>query len=517
MGKRRKILMAMGLIIVVLLSAFLAVETLSVPTNHNQSLSSLPLFVGVETGWNSNITDCKALIDKVKNCTNLFVIGSPLILSNEALLNETCDYACNVGMHIIVCFSDLAHSGSDPSLSANNHYTPSSWFTAAKERYGDYLLGMYYRDEPAGRILDQNTFYAFSFTDNYKNLADQFIQSTYSVRDAANLTHALGSTVFTSDYRLYWFDYETGYDTVLAELAWNNSRALQISLTRGAAAAQNKNWGAIITWTYNQPPYLESGTQLYNDLVLSYDSGAKYLVVYDASQGFQNTTLTQEHFNALSNFWNYVQKNPDKHGILKTNTVLVLPQDYGFGFRNPNDSVWGLQQTDNWNSKLYGDVTSLLNQYNSNINIVYSDSKFQGSIYGNYSKVLYWPKDTEINNNYLVIDLNSSLGYNTIQDAISSYATYPGDTILVNPGTYPENIVITKEVALITKNRNTTIIDGFQNGTAITIATNGVNVTGFTVKNGGNFKIGTGAGILQENVENCTLDGNLVTESYGGI
>jgi hypothetical protein len=32
-------------------------------------------------------------------------------------------------------------------------------------------------------------------------------------------------TLFTSDYALYWWDYLSGYDLVLAELGWNNTAA----------------------------------------------------------------------------------------------------------------------------------------------------------------------------------------------------------------------------------------------------------------------------------------------------
>jgi parallel beta-helix repeat protein len=166
---------------------------------------------------------------------------------------------------------------------------------------------------------------------------------------------------------------------------------------------------------------------------------------------------------------------------------------------------------------MYSDVTNLINQYKSSIDIVYSDPQFQSSIQSKYSEILYWPKDFETNNNYSVIDLNNGLGYNSIQEAISSFATYEGDTILVKPGTYQENIVITKPVSLISQNKNPTIIDGAKNGTVLSIACDNVTVTGFTLQNGGNFSTGTGEGILLHNAHNCSLIGNTVTNSYNGI
>ena len=519
--KHRKILIAMVLVVLLVVSFFVALDNLHVPAKQTSG-SAQPFFVGIETGWNSNVSYCEALINKVKNYTNLFIIASPLILSNETSLNETCDYAYNAGMYFMPAYYQ------DLNNSTSIGYTPSAWFKTAKERYGDKLLGIYFYDEPAGSQLDEsinltsnNIFNATTTPTSYLDYADWYFhiwtQGDDGVPAAANLTHSLGSSLFTSDYALYWFDYELGYDTVLAQFGWNNSRPLQIALIRGAATAQNKNWGAIITWTYNQTPYLEPAAQMYNDMVLAYDSGATYIAIYDSSQNYQNTTLTQGDFNTLKNFWSYVQQNPDKQGSLKADTAVVLPQDYGFGFRSPDDSVWQYHQATYWTQKMYSDVTSLLNQYKSSIDIVYSDPQFQSSIQSKYSEILCWPKDFETNINYPIIDLNNGLGYNSIQEAISSFATYEGDTILVKPGTYQKNIVITKPVSLISQNKDTTIIDGAENGTALTIASDNVTVTGFTVQNGGNFSAGTGEGILLDNAHNCSLIGNTVTNCYNGI
>jgi len=282
---------------------------------------------------------------------------------------------------------------------------------------------------------------------------------------------------------------------VLAEFTKNNSRPLQVALCRGAAKLQNKDWGIMITWKYeDKPPYMESADELYDDMVFAYNSGAKYVAVYDASKGRINSTLTEEHFDALKNFWDYVQQNPDKHGSLKADAVLVLPEDYGFGFRNPSDTIWGYTGADMWTRRMYDDVYGLLDEYGSGLDIVYSDPEFNDALADSYSEVLTWTTGTD-GDSYPVVNLNTGMGYSTIQEAIDTFATYEGHTILVKAGIYNENLVVNKAVTLMGEDRKTTIIDGGNVGTAVTITgiyepwwgidfVTGVNITGFTIRNG---------------------------------
>lgn len=506
------------LVVLIVASFFVALDIFCISVNQNSS-SSGPFFIGIEIGWNSTLAECEALIDKVKNYTNLLIIASPLIISNESLLNQTCDYAYNAGMYFMpVYFQDF-------NIETDIGYTPSLWFTKAKERYGNQLLGLYYYDEPGGSQLDITEIIPNPvLTDPPKSYLDYsnyyfwlWTHGAGGVTATANFMRNSESSLFTSDYALYWFDYELGYDTVLAQFGWNNSRQIQISLTRGAANVQNKNWGAIITWTYNQSPYLESGAQMYNDMVLAYNSGASYLAVYDSSQNYTSTTLTQEHFDALERFWNYVQHNPGKHGNIKVEHAVVLPREYGFGLRSPNDSVWQYHQVDNWTQKMYKDVTNLINQFNSSIDIVFSDPEFKNSIQNKYNKILYWPNDFGTNMNFQVTNIDNGLGYSSIQDSLSSFATYQGATILVKPGTYQENIVITKPVFLNSQNEDAIIRNNMLDTPLLTIVSDNVTVTGFRIQNNGTFSIGAGGGILLDNAHNCSIIRNTIIYCFDGI
>ena len=517
--KHKRTITAAFLIALVFLSFLLAYTLLS-PAKQTPGTSK-PFYVGIETGWNSTAEDCKALIDKVKDYTNLFIIASPYILSNETLLNQICNYAYNAGMYFMPAYyQDLNSPG-------YIGYTPESWFASAKVQYGDRLLGIYFYDEPGGIQLDEtvnltsNSFHnATSQPTSYLDYANFYFHiwtQDQGVPVAANFTHSLHSSLFTSDYALYWFDYKLGYDTVLAQFGWNNSRQLQISQLRGSAQVQDKTWGAIITWTYKQVPYLESGPQMYSDMVLAYNSGATYIAVYDSSQNYTSTTLTQDHFDALKDFWSYVKNNPYKQGYLKADTAVVLPDDYGFGFRSADDSVWQYHIATSWTEKLYNDITDLLNKYNSSLDIVYNDPQFDNQTQSMYSRILVWPQDFQSDVNYSVTDVNNGFGYNSIQDAISSFATNKGDIIQVRPGTFNENVIVNKSVELLGGSNGTTVISGLDNGTALTIVADNVTVSGFTVTNSGFPSASLGTGLLLENAHNCTIIGNIITGNFVGV
>ena len=49
--------------------------------------------------------------------------------------------------------------------------------------------------------------------------------------------------------------------------------------------------------------------------------------------------LTEEHFDAIKQFWKYMQENPDKHGTLKAEAALVLPKNYAWGMRSIDDKI----------------------------------------------------------------------------------------------------------------------------------------------------------------------------------
>lgn len=364
------------------------------PVNGQVEGSGSPdVYFGVYLAYaNTPTGTAKALIDEVSGYTNLFVSGSSLVSATGKWLNETLQYAYDKGLYFI----SFPPGGTGyPGPGSNT--TLVDWFTYAHETWGDHLLGFLTPDidEPAGKQLDVSSTAWFRVTSaaDYTDTAHQFENNVGILMNRTReKTSILNSTVyplFTCDYALYQFDYNAGFDTVFAEFGWNYSRQINAALCRGAATTQNKDWGAIILWTYTEPPYLESGEELYNDLVTAYDNGAKYITIFDSDKNYTQDILQPQHLAAMQQFWQYIQTNPRKTSPITDRVAFVLPQDYGYGFRGPDDKIWGLWPADELSRNISTAVGNLLNQYGNKLDIIYEDDVQSGHAYG-YSKLFYW-------------------------------------------------------------------------------------------------------------------------------
>jgi len=198
--------------------------------------------------------------------------------------------------------------------------------------------------------------------------------------------------VFTADYGLYWWDYQSGYDLVLAELAWNNSITQQIALTRGAANIQNKQWGTMITWKYTHPPYLTNGEEMFEQMKISYEAGAEYVIVFNYSEDPTNpNTLQEEHFLALERFWEEVVQNPEvAHGGIKAEAALVLPQNYGWGLRIKDDNIWGIWPANETTIDIWDQLQEKSEKHGLKLDIIFDDPNY--STLWKYHTVYHWNK-----------------------------------------------------------------------------------------------------------------------------
>ena len=353
--------------------------------------------------------EAKLLIDRTKDYTNLFVLQSGPISKNETATNIICDYAVESGLDFIVFFGWFD----------TNQPWQIPWLEYAKERWGDNFLGVYLFDEPGGVQLDYN------WTSWWRHIQDvdaEFYQTIRSyieknenqtvTRDYAEATkrylHNLWTHIeleklskrsikaFTSDYALYWFDYLAGYDTIFAELGWNHNTAKHIGLCRGAATVQQKDWGTIIVWKDRDPEnetkgIYKTGLEMFKDMLLSYETGADYVIIFNYPTdppGNPYGILTDEHFEAMQQFWNFMQHHPEKYGKTDAQAALVLPENYAWGMRYPDDSIWGYWGPDENSTQIWNLSQTLLDQYGLALDIVYDDPDFP--IADMYQETVYW-------------------------------------------------------------------------------------------------------------------------------
>jgi hypothetical protein len=434
----KKAIVAAAIIVIVIVAVFAGVLI-------TQSLAPAgppKAYVGVAYCGNT-VADGKAMIDKVKGYTNLFVLNSGLLQRDLKSVEELGDYAIANGLDFLPYFGQVTS-------------TRVAWLEQAKQRWGDHLVGIYYADEPGGKMIDGYVEFRYNNTgdtitkttygdlvfqkqngivinyqvagtilldqptaqgsDSYMSEAKFYPNGTIQVikpapngftyksyqelqnikpfktiedtaqqflaRDKANIDalKVNGTKVFTSDYTLYWFDNLAGYDVVLGQVGWNLTLNQQIGLMRGAATVQNKEWGIVITWKYQQPPYLANGTEILNQLRTAYECGAKYLVFFDYYFEEDNNpygTMTEEHFQALQTFWTDVIQNPkDTWNSVKADSVLVLPQNYGWGTRAPWDKIWGIFVADEKTQQIWDFMQNKLQEHDYNIDIVVKDSRY---------------------------------------------------------------------------------------------------------------------------------------------
>jgi hypothetical protein len=379
-------------------------------------------FFGVSFGGNTS-SQAKLLIDKVKNYTNLFIVNSWDIsgAANETALNEVCEYAINANLNVIVYFNFVYYNYTEDF---GNIYNASSWdlhglspwhiqwLNNAVDEWGNKFLGAYLYDEPGGKQIDLGYWDGTPMTgkppDTFVNVttySQAAANYTASLQQSGSMQHITNSSipnavngrvpVFTSDYALHWFDYLAGYDAIFAQLSGNtgaNSKIQQLALCRGAATAQNRQWGAIITWTYNSWPYLENAEELLQDMEMVYEAGATYLIVfnypYNSSENLYGI-LTDDHFNVMEQFWSQTQNSPRNTTNGKNErAAFILPKDYGWGMRHSEDKIWGIWPADEKVPLIWENMNRLIEKYGTKLDIIYDDSQF--NILGKYQEIYFW-------------------------------------------------------------------------------------------------------------------------------
>jgi hypothetical protein len=341
--------------------------------------ASVDLYVGITA--DGNVITTKKLIDKVKDFANMLIIMQPEIVKNISSLTEVCNYANEAEMAFFV------HMG-HPSYWKYNH-DPLEWINHAKKQYGAHFLGVYLYDEPGGNQLDLGPFREFDETTmpyDYRDATNTYVYYLYvQMRDFIKT-----SRLITSDYGLFWFDYEAGYDVILGEFIREVNKNITIPLCRGAAELHNKTWGVMITHAQESPPYIQPPEMLYNDLIDAYQAGAKYIAVFNFPQINQYWLLTEEHFDAIRNFTNYVAVNSRNETSNTERVAYVLPENYGWGMRDSTDKIWGVWEADEKSPIIWKSLNEMITKYGYDFDIVYDSLWTKIFARQHYNTLIYW-------------------------------------------------------------------------------------------------------------------------------
>ena len=126
---------------------------------------------------------------------------------------------------------------------------------------------------------------------------------------------------------------------------------------------------------------------------------------------------------------------------------------------------------------------------------------------------------TFLEGNTLYVGGNGSGNYSFIQDAIDNASD--GDTIFVYSGVYYENILVSKPVFLVGEQKNSCIIDGYNNNCTVTITAEYATINGFTIVGGGSDQNFSVYEIFQSGIRveasNCTIENNIIQNNRMGL
>ena len=243
-------------------------------------------------------------------------------------------------------------------------------------------------------VTNQGSILQFESYQNVCNLNPLLTDSDVANLYESNLQSTLSSIgnesyvkLFTSDYALFWFDYQGGYNNIFAELFGTQTDAQTLALVRGAADMQGKSWGVMIEPSRQSPLTLQTGNQIYDELQQAYEDGAEYGVVFNYAPNSNSTAgfLQDEQFAAILKFWTDIVQNPKVTNNVKGQDALVLPSGYGGGMRSLTDTIWGIWPADKQSQQVWNAVQASLAKYGSKLDIVYNEPTD-----GQYQHVFYW-------------------------------------------------------------------------------------------------------------------------------
>ena len=126
------------------------------------------------------------------------------------------------------------------------------------------------------------------------------------------------------------------------------------------------------------------------DMLVSYQAGAKYMIIFNYPYDQPFGILEDEHFVALETFWN-MSHSPEQNSLERIygEVAFVIPKDYGWGMRHPDDRIWIPKWgPDDLSPVIWNNMNKLIEQYGLKLDIIYDDARFK--IEDKYSQIYFW-------------------------------------------------------------------------------------------------------------------------------
>ena len=280
-----------------------------------------------------------------------------------------------------------------------------------------------------------------------------------------------------------------------------------------------------ITSPTNISPQILSGTKEANSSILingaeiiSINSSVNWSYSYNLSEGTNNISITSRDVsgNESASITTTIILDTSAPGAPTLDAVVSLtnitPQVLS-GNKEANSSIW-INGTEviSINSDIAWSYTFDLFEGNNKISITSRDAS------GNESAAVltiieYDPNIyVDIGNTSGIEDGTQTHPFSSIAEAIE--AVTPGKSVMVAAGTYNEQLIINKSIALQGVSRDNTFITGSGlTGNLITIRANYVTITGFTI----NGASSTSVGIYFDNYSFININNNLIknNKDYG--
>jgi len=121
----------------------------------------------------------------------------------------------------------------------------------------------------------------------------------------------------------------------------------------------------------------------------------------------------------------------------------------------------------------------------------------------------------------ITVDSNGGESYTSIQEAVNNAQN--GDTILVSPGVYKENIKVDKEISIISKSgsedqiNRTYVLGAVSNDDVFSVNASNVTISGFYISGGPSSGGLSEVGIYLYGADNCSLVNNTLAVNDVGI